>query len=91
VITQRTQEMQVRVERTADGRGLVEVNGVDVTRGVTGASMELAPNKPTRVWLSMAVVDGAQFSGSAHVGVATPTAELLIKLGWTPPTEEAAQ
>jgi hypothetical protein len=70
-------------------RAKVELDGHDISRYITGLTMRYdTANVPTAVidvvLLSHTDIDAED----ADVVVPEPTAELLVRLGWTPPAQE---
>ena len=75
------------VKITHDGvRGTVEIDGQDVSNAVAGASVEVKAGYIPEVTLDLRVISVRELSlENARVLLPDDVAELLQRLGWTPP------
>ncbi len=78
--------LPVKISLEKSGRAAVEVAGVDVAGSVTrlDLSVEAGPD-PAALTLQLRPGLLTTVSGDADVVVAADTAEVVVRLGWTPP------
>ena len=67
----------------------VTIDGVDVSRMIRAVSARVAVGDLPRVQLDMVLGSVAHTLDGAAVSVDHDTAQLLVRLGWTPPPEDA--
>lgn len=67
--------------------GTVMLDGEDISDGVRGLTLEAAVGEVTRVTLDIPVVVTSEAADNVEVFMPDQTRDLLIKLGWTPPSE----
>jgi hypothetical protein len=72
------------------GRARIEVNGHDISNAVSGMDLRLRPGEIPELNLDLRVLDVSSVD-SAEVEVFIPSQvhDALVKLGWSPPQEEA--
>lgn len=76
------------VEISRNGAGTkseVVLDGFDVARSVSAFAVKARYDTVTEVTLTLAVTHNFHFTGEARVDLDPVTAELLQRLGWTPP------
>lgn len=79
----------LRIGNRTDGPGwTVELDGQDIAHALRGLSLNLDSSPLASARLSLVIED---VSTHAEVDVWMPdeTKALLVRLGWTPPTQEA--
>lgn len=79
---------QHRMQLSSDGtKHTVVLNGIDLSRGLQGISLELLPGQPARVVLDPLVIELDEVGlDKPSVYVSDHAAKLLTALGWTPPS-----
>lgn len=65
----------------------VELDGEDISRLVRSVSFDVGVHEIPAVRLELAVFEFESVSGQTEIHIADGTADLLKKLGWTPPEE----
>lgn len=75
---------QVKVRANEGGKGVVEIDGQDVSGLVRKVTVAAGANEPALVVLELGRVV-VHTEASAQVEVDKPTADFLRTLGWTPP------
>lgn len=71
-----------------DGQCTVQLGGHDLTQGVTGVKLEIAAGEFPRLVLDLSALL-IDVTADGQVGVVIPdaTAEVLTRLGWSPPPQ----
>lgn len=67
----------------------VELSGHDISSALTGVSLRLEAGSVPTATLEMALWEMPTELDMVQVKVPDETRELLVRLGWTPPAEEA--
>lgn len=67
----------------------VELDGVDVASLVTGLSLQIGVDELPRVTLGVVLHELDTELENPRIVVPDKTRDLLVRLGWTPPAEEA--
>lgn len=75
---------QVKVRANERGKGVVEIDGQDVSGLVRKVTVAAEAGEPTLVVLELGRVV-VHTEAKAQVEVDKPTADFLRTLGWTPP------
>lgn len=70
-----------------DGRGVVILDGHDVSAGVRSLNLEVQARQAIRVVLEPVVHTIHATAAEATVTIPHTTAQLLTTLGWTPPAD----
>ncbi|MEU5596826.1 hypothetical protein [Streptomyces sp. NPDC020298] len=85
-------ERQPRTLRIAkpDDRGgwIVELDGHDIARALVGLSLKLDGNPVAEVRLDV-IAEELPTEAKVRAYLPDATKDLLVRLGWTPPAEEA--
>lgn len=80
----------LRINRRADGLGHhVELDGQDIANSVLGLSLDLKGGYETTATLHLVLDEAPTETDQVSVRLPDATHELLVRLGWTPPAEEA--
>ena len=77
--------MKADIKVNAHGHGTLSLDGHDISNGARGFALTGAVGEVTRLELDLVLLDTTEFSGEVHVTIPPATAELLERLGWTPP------
>ncbi|WP_027930711.1 hypothetical protein [Amycolatopsis thermoflava] len=82
--THRGASIQVDVE----GRCKVQLDGHDITQGITGVTLEISQGLYPRLVLDLSALE-VDVTTDGQIGVVIPdaTAEVLTRLGWAPPPQ----
>lgn len=75
---------RVKLDLRANGTGLVELDGVDVSTAVAGLTVNANVGDMTSVLIRLPEV-AVTMDGVARVKLAPQVRELLVAAGWTPP------
>ena len=67
----------------------VELSGHDISRALSGVSLRLEAGCVPTATLDLVLWEMPTELDAVQVKVPDPTKELLVRLGWTPPAEEA--
>jgi hypothetical protein len=65
----------------------ITANGVDISRAVAGADIQLRAGWPPEVELTLNLADITTYAEPGRVQVPESTRNALIALGWTPPAD----
>lgn len=76
--------MRAEVKLGPVGTGSVVLDGVDVSGGVAGVSLDSRVGQLTRLRLELPAVE-FDFSGAVCVEIPAEVHDALVALGWTPP------
>lgn len=68
--------------------GSVELDGEDISRLVRSISLDSEAGHLPEVTLDLMVVEVETVTDETRVHMAPGTAELLVRLGWSPPEED---
>lgn len=87
--------MTNRLKITADGplpvKGvMVSLDGAEIQNELRGLRLHMAADRITTVELDVSVVDMTEVDTEVKAFIPAGTRDLLIKIGWTPPAEEAS-
>ncbi|GHH30229.1 hypothetical protein [Streptomyces rubradiris] len=66
----------------------VELDGHDISRALVGLSLKLDSSPLAEARLDV-IAEELPIEAQVHVVLPDATKELLVRLGWTPPAEEA--
>ena len=66
----------------------VTLDGTDVSRGLTGLTLRADVDDMPRLTLDVLTLDITKVGGQMEILIPDHTRELLVELGWTPPTDE---
>jgi hypothetical protein len=67
----------------------VQLDGEDISSALTGMRLHLAAGSVPTATLELALWEAPTELDAVRVMVPDETRELLVRLGWTPPAEEA--
>lgn len=79
----------VEINLSARCAGEVKLDGLDVSKIVQRLTVEATAGDGITVTLAFPVRENIHFAGEARVDLDPRTAELLQRLGWTPPDDSA--
>ncbi len=74
--------------KQSGARQTVELDGDDISRNVRAISLDIEAGQLPTVRVDLAVFELETDTGETKIHLAPGTADLLVRLGWTPPTEE---
>lgn len=82
----------VRISSDGRGAGVVEVDGHDISKAVRSVIIELEAGNRPRVELDVAAffVDVFELE-DPRILISGDVSAALVRLGWTPPADEAMQ
>ena len=81
---------RVRVHLDGYGRkSRVHLDGHDISTSVSGVRIDARVDRITTVQLELAAADATTIDGDARVILGPGVVELLLRYGWTPPSEQA--
>jgi len=80
--------MRAEIDVNGSGRGIVRLDGHDVSMGVRGFTLSAAVGEVSRLDLELVLFEDSRLSGDVDVIVPDGTRDALITLGWTPPTTD---
>jgi hypothetical protein len=84
------QPRTLRISTPTDRGGqVVEVDGVDISRALIGLSLNIRAGDMPSVVLDVIVEEVPTQLDEVRAYLPDATKELLVRLGWTPPVEEA--
>ncbi|MFC4034554.1 hypothetical protein ACFO3J_24200 [Streptomyces polygonati] len=82
---------KVSVQGTGPFHHRVIVDGVDLSRGLTGLSLRIGIGSVPELTLDVQLIDISELKDiEAKVLIAPATHDALVTLGWTPPEETSA-
>ncbi|MFE6304976.1 hypothetical protein [Nocardiopsis sp. NPDC057823] len=67
------------------GRGVITLEGREISNAVSGFTLEAAPGEYTTLTLRIDAAHTRRLVGQAEVILPDDTVNLLLSLGWTPP------
>ncbi|MCX4703874.1 hypothetical protein [Streptomyces sp. NBC_01373] len=80
----------LRIARLPEGPGwIVELDGQDVAKALTGLSLRLDGGPVVTAVLDVVAEEIPNDLGEVRAWLPDATKDLLVRLGWTPPAEEA--
>lgn len=80
----------LRIARLPDGPGwIVDLDGQDVACALTGISLRIDGGPVVTAVLDVVADEIPNDLGEVRVHLPEKTRDLLVRLGWTPPAEEA--
>lgn len=78
-----------RIELALNGPsiiGSIKLDDIEIGSAVTSIEIpHTAVGEVLMLNLGMALLEGMRFKGSPYIGVSPESAEVLVRLGWTPP------
>lgn len=79
------------IQVNAEGRCSVQLDGHDITQGITGVTLEISQGLYPRLVLDLSALE-VDVTADGQIGVVIPeaTAEVLCRLGWAPPPQPEA-
>jgi hypothetical protein len=77
----------LRITSEARTMAKIELDGTDVSNAVKGLTLTMKPGQLPTAVLEIPVVDLSSEPGEANVHISDATRDLLVQIGWTPPTE----
>lgn len=77
--------MRAEIDIRRGGPSSIALDGHDVADGVHGLTLTFAVSDVPRLSLDLHLAEDVAFSGEVQVVIPDATAELLTRLGWTPP------
>jgi len=84
------QPRTLRIARLPDGPGwVIELDGHDIARALTGVSLRVDGGPVVTAVLDVVAEEIPNDLGEVRAWLPDATKELLVRLGWTPPAEEA--
>lgn len=84
--TPRTLKISTPTDRPGQ---VIELDGVDISRAVIGLSLNIRAGEMPTVVLDVVAEELPTQLDEVRAYLPDATKELLVRLGWTPPTEEA--
>lgn len=85
-----SQPRTLRISTPTDRGGqVVELDGVDISRSLIGLSLNIRAGDMPSVVLDVIAEEVPTELAEVHAYLPDATRELLVRLGWTPPAEEA--
>ncbi|MFF4834096.1 hypothetical protein [Streptomyces sp. NPDC001315] len=85
------QPRTLRISKPEDRAGwVVELDGHDIARSLIGLDLRVDSEPMARVTLDILAEELPGEIGQVHAYLPDATKELLVRLGWTPPAEEAS-
>ncbi len=73
------------------GRYKVELDGHDIAHGLRSLSIDLDGERPPQVTAELNVFEVRELAlDDVRVSIPDATRELLVRLGWTPPSDPAS-
>lgn len=82
----------LRISRRAGGVGHhVELDGHDIANSVLGMSLEFKAGHETTATLHLVLDEIPAETDEARVHLPDKTRDLLVRLGWTPPQDDAPE
>jgi hypothetical protein len=84
------QPRSLRIARpTGRGGWIVELDGHDIARALAGLTVRLTGDPIATATLDVIAEELPEEIGEVKAYLPDATKDLLVRLGWTPPTEEA--
>ncbi|MFK0140711.1 hypothetical protein [Streptomyces murinus] len=84
------QPRSLRIDKSPERGGwVVELDGHDIARALVGLSVRLTGDPVATATLDVIAEELPAQMGEVQVYLPDATKELLVRLGWTPPAEEA--
>jgi hypothetical protein len=80
--------MRAEIETGKAGTGRIALDGVDISKGVNGFSLDASVGELTRMHIRLPAVDFT-FSGEVSVRLDPRVYDALVAMGWTPPKDNA--
>jgi hypothetical protein len=84
-------ERRIKIKPQLGNRSKVEVEGVDITRNLAGYVLIDTPKTGPRLRLELGIATRAEIIGSADVEITPAETELLMSLGWQPPSGDVKE
>ena len=82
--------MGKRLKFTQEGRKqTVELDGEDISSAIRSMTLDVEAAQPPTVHLNLVVFEIETDLGETRIHITDSTVDLLKRLGWTPPAEEA--
>jgi hypothetical protein len=78
---------KVEIDLTEGARALISVDGHDIAEHVTGLTLTARARRPPQLTLELDLTHRASIGAGAMVEVSQAVGELLVSLGWTPPSD----
>lgn len=82
---------KLELRSNQDGSWSVRLDGQEISDAILAISIDAAyGDHAARVRLDLPIVEGTFLSEDASVHIPPATADLLVRLGWTPPNQGGA-